>query len=77
MDIESSKKIYDFLDDNISEIISKLKVTSDDEEFKMATSDVLHVIDSFKQEKLDKAINILPQENETTFRRSLISNTIK
>lgn len=64
IDIKSSKKIYDFLDDSISEIISKLKATSHDEKFEMATSDVLHIIDSFKQEKLDKAIKELRLSQE-------------
>jgi len=64
IDIISSKNIYDYLDDSISKIINKLKVTSDDDEFEMATLDALHIIDSFKQEKLDKAIKELKYSQE-------------
>ncbi len=64
LDIENPNDIYDYLDKNILDIISKLKLKSDDEKFEESKLEVLNIIDVFKVEKLDKAIKHLKDSQE-------------
>lgn len=62
--IENSRDIYNYLDKNILDIISTLKLDSGDEKLQETKLEVLKVIDYYKQEKLDKAIKDLKDSQE-------------
>lgn len=62
--INDVKEIYDFLDNNILEIIKKLESKSDDEDFEKVKLEVLKIIKVFQEEKLNKGINELKENQE-------------
>ncbi|MEA2016809.1 MAG: hypothetical protein U9N59_00045 [Campylobacterota bacterium] len=62
--INHPKEIYDYLKTNINNIINTLEQQSDDEQFEVSKSEVLNMIDVFRKEKLDKAIDELMKSQE-------------
>ena len=63
-DIEIPKDIYDYIDKNILNIISKLELKADDEKFEVSKFEVLNIINKFKQGKIDKAIEDFKNSQE-------------
>lgn len=64
IDIRDPKAVYDYIDKNILEILYKLNSKFDDEKFESSKKEILELIQSFKQKKLDKAINDLKTSQE-------------
>lgn len=62
--IQNTENIYDHLDRSVLKIIDKLKSKSDDEKFETSKAEVLNLIDVFRQERLDKAIDDLKKSQE-------------
>ncbi len=64
IDIKNPKNIYESLSSSILSITDKLKIKTDDEKFEVSKIEVLNLIDTFRQEKLDKAIEDLKNSQE-------------
>jgi len=64
IDIKNPKNIYESLSSSILSIIDKLKIKTDDEKFEASKIEVLNLIDAFRQQKLDKAIEDLKNNQE-------------
>lgn len=64
LNIKEPQKIYENLNNSILVIIDKLKIKTDDEKFEASKAEILNLIDAFKQEKLDKAIDDLKKSQE-------------
>ena len=64
IDIKNPKNIYESLSSSILSITDKLKIKTDDEKFEASKVEVLNLMDTFRQEKLDKAIDELKNSQE-------------
>lgn len=64
INIEDFRMIYDSLNNSVSEIITKLESKSDDEDFDKIKVEVLNIIKVFQEEKLNKAISELKENQE-------------
>jgi hypothetical protein len=62
--IEDFKTIYDSLDNSVSEIIKNLESKSNDKDFEIVKLQVLNIIKVFREEKLNKAIDELKENQE-------------
>ena len=64
LNTKEPQKIYENLNSSILVILDKLKIKTDDEKFELSKAEILNLIDAFKQEKLDKAIDDLKKSQE-------------
>lgn len=64
LNINNYETIYELLDSNIIEIITKLEFNSDNDKFKKTKLEVLNILNKFKSEILDKEINELKNVQE-------------
>lgn len=64
IDVKEPKKIYENLDNSIKEIIDKLKIKTDDEKFEVSKDEIRNLINTFRKEKLNKAIDDLKKSQE-------------
>ncbi len=64
LDIKNSKEIYDYIDKTALNIISNLKSKSNDEKFETSKTEVLNLIDTFRKNKLNVAIEDLKNSQE-------------
>ena len=62
--IEDFKTIYDSLDNSVSKIIKNLESKSNDKDFEIVKLQVLNIIKVFREEKLNKAIDELKENQE-------------
>jgi len=64
IDVKEPKKIYDNLNKSILDIIDKLQLKTDDEKFEASKFEVINLIDAFRKERLDVAIDDLKNSQE-------------